>query len=205
MTRWSQNLEQDYILEYFGDYIGTFCSIGENDGITFSNVRALAERSWKGVMIECDPLAYARLEALYKGQPNLYTYDYAITGHNGKAILNKSSSLLKTGDIGLVSTFHASEMERFKRVVTYETEEVKCFKWKTALNRWKIKEFSMISIDCEGEDVAILKQINLTTCKLLVIEWNSVESVKKEILDYTSKFGMNKVIYTSGENLLICR
>lgn len=205
MTRFSQNLEQDYILEYFGNHIGTFCSIGENDGITFSNVRALAERNWKGVMIECDPLAYARLEALYKGHPGLYTYNYAISGHNGKAMLQKSSSLLKNGDIGLVSTFHASEMERFKRVVTYEPEEVKCFKWKTALNRWKIKDFSMISMDIENDEMNVLPDIDLSKTQLLVIEHNGSQEKKRQYLECTSKYGIDKIIYESGENIIIVR
>jgi len=148
---YSQNKEEEHILNYFGSHVGTFCSIGENDGKTLSNVRALAERGWKGVMVEPDPAAYARLEALYHNQKGLYTYNYAISDHNGKAILNKSGELLRKGDIGLVSTFHAQEMDRFKSVLSYEPEEVKTFKWKTALNRWPIKKFDFIGIFCMGQ------------------------------------------------------
>ena len=48
--RFSQNQEEDVILKYF-EYlpVGTFLSIGENDGQTLSNVRALAEKGWHGV------------------------------------------------------------------------------------------------------------------------------------------------------------
>jgi len=64
---YSQSKEQEVILDYFKDHIGTFCSLGENDGITFSNVRALAERGWTGVMIEPDPEAFERLQNRYDG------------------------------------------------------------------------------------------------------------------------------------------
>jgi hypothetical protein len=99
-------------------------------------------------------------------------------------------------------------MERFKRTVEYEPIEVTTFRWKTFQNRLKstkIKSFDCISVDAEGSDVEILSQIDLSTIRLLVIEWNSVDSVKKEILEYTSRFNINKVIYTSGENLVICK
>lgn len=205
MTRWSQNLEQDYILEYFGNHIGTFCSIGENNGITFSNVRALAELNWKGVCVECDPRAYSELHLLYKNNSNIYTYNYAITGHNGKAILNKASSLLKNGDVGLVSTFHASEMERFKSVVTYEPEEVKCFKWKTALNRWKIRTFDLISIDIEFDEMNVLPDIDLSETSLICLEHNGNVDRKKSYLECTSKYGLDRIIYESGENIVIVR
>lgn len=199
---YSQNQEEKAILEYFGSHIGTFCSIGENDGKTLSNVRALAERGWRGVMVEPDPAAYARLEALYHGHKGFYTYRYAISANNGKRILNKSGSLFKNGDIGLVSTFYANEMDRFKSVLAYEPEEVKTYKWKTALNRWKIKEFDCIVIDVEGDEMNILPDIDLSKTRLLCIEWNSHAEVKAQFERYTDGF---KIIYTSAENLIFAR
>lgn len=201
-TNYAQNKEQEVILEYFKGHVGTFCSLGENDGVTFSNVRALAERGWSGVMIDCDPEAFKRLEALYLEYRGLYTYNYAISDYNGKKILQKSDSLLKNGDTGLVSTFNASEMERFKSVVKYTPIEVQCYTWRTALNRWSIKEFDMISIDVEGEELKILPDIDLSKTKLLVIEFNGRQDLKTEYEKYLEGF---KLIYTSGENLIYCR
>lgn len=202
---YSQSLEEKYILEYFGSFVGTFADIGCNDCLTFSNTRALALRGWRGIFIDPSPKAMERCKTLYNGYKGYYFYPVAISSHNGKAILNESGPLCSAADVGLVSTFHASEMERFKRTVTYESVEVKTFKWKTFYNRLRIKHYDFINIDTEGETVTVLQQIDLTTCKLLAVEWNSVDSVRKEILEYTSRFDMNKVIYTSGENLLICR
>jgi hypothetical protein len=48
---YSQNKEEEVILNYFNGHVGTFVDLGANDGITFSNTRALAERGWKGVLI----------------------------------------------------------------------------------------------------------------------------------------------------------
>lgn len=199
---YSQNLEEKYILDYFAGYVGTFCDLGSNDGLTFSNVRALAERGWSGVMIEPDPEAFARLEKLYLEYKGLYTYNYAIGDHNGKKILQKSSSLLNTGDTGLVSTFNASEMERFKSVVKYTPIEVQYYTWRTALNRWSIQKFDMISLDIEGDELKVLPDIDLSETKLLCIEFNGRHDLKLEYEKYLQGF---KLIYTSPENLIYVR
>lgn len=199
---YSQNNEQQIILDYFKGQTGTFVSIGENDGITFSNVRALAERGWLGVMIEPDPEAFSRLEKLYLEYKGLYTYNYAIGDHNGKKILQKSSSLLKKGDTGLVSTFNASEMERFKSAVSYTPVEVQYYTWKTALNRWSIQKFDMISCDIEGDELKVLPDIDLTHTKLICIEHNGRNYLKLAYEKYLDGF---KLIYTSPENLIYVR
>lgn len=205
MNRYSQSLEQDHILDYFKGQTGTFIDIGANDGITFSNTRALALMGFKGILIEPSPKAFERLKTLYNGHKGFYLYPYALSDHNGKAILQESGALCSATDVGLVSTFHASEMERFKRTVTYEPVEVKCFKWKTFLNRLKIKEFEMISLDIEGNEMAVLPDMDLTKTRLVCIEHNGKQDLKKAYLECTSKYGIDKIIYESGENLIIVR
>jgi FkbM family methyltransferase len=202
---YTQNNEEQIILDYFKGYVGTFCSLGENDGITFSNVRALAERGWSGVMIEPDPSAFEKLEKLYQGYKGLYAYNYAISSHNGKKILQASSSLLKKGDTGLVSTFSSSEMERFKSVVSYSPIEVKVYTWGTARNRWQIRDFDFISADCEGSEMDFLPDMDLTKTKLICLEHNGSNDVKKQYLECTSRYGLDKIIYESPENIIICR
>lgn len=202
---YSQNLEETYILNYFGDFVGTFLDIGSNDGETFSNTRALALKGWSGILIDCSPLAIAQCKELYKGQKGIYIYDYAISGHNGTAVLQESGPLCSPSDIGLVSTFHKHEKERFQRTVKYEPVEVKTFKWKTALNRWKIKEFDFITADCEGDEMSFLPDIDLSKTKMICLEHNSKPELKKQYLECTSKFGLDKIIYESGENIIITR
>lgn len=199
---YSQSNEERYILEYFGDYVGTFLDLGCNDCLTFSNTRALALKGWRGVMVDASPKAMERCKTLYNGYKGYYFYEVAISGHNGKAILNESGPLCSAADVGLVSTFHASEMDRFKRTVSYESIEVKTFRWKTFYNRLKIKNFDFVSIDCEGEDLEILSQMDLANVKAICLEWNSKPELKKDFEHYLEGF---KLLYTSGENLLYGR
>lgn len=201
----SQNLEEKYILEYFGDYIGTFLDLGANDGIKFSNTRALALRGWKGVFVDASPQAMDRCRTLYKGFKGHYFYDLAITKHMGKDIFNESGSLIDATDIGLVSTFHKEEMARFNKTVDYNPIEVETLKWKTFLNRIKsikIKHFDFMSIDIEGDELNVLPDMDLSKTKLICIEWNGKQHLKDNFEHYLDGF---KLIYTSGENLVYGR
>lgn len=202
---YSQNNEQEHILNYFGDYVGTFLDIGCNDCLTFSNTRALALKGWKGIFIDPSPKAMERCKTLYNGHKGYYFYEVALSSHNGKDILHQSGPLCSPTDVGLVSTFHAHEMERFKRTVIYEPVEVKTFRWKTFQNRLKstkINSLDFISLDTEGSDLEILSQMDLTNTKAIVLEWNSKPELKKDLEHYLDGF---KLIYTSGENLLYGR
>lgn len=205
MKNFSQNREQDIILDYFKDYeSGSFLSIGENDGETLSNVRALAlTGKFCGVMVEPSPSAFYKLKRLYENSKGcFYVYECAIGNKNGKEILNDSGELLKKGDTALVSTFVKDEMKRFERTVKYIQVEVKMFRWKTFLNRLSIKKFDFVSIDAEGLDADILEQMDVSDVKCLCIEWNGVNAMKER---FDKKMEGFKIIYTSAENLIYAK
>lgn len=202
MKNYSQSNEQEVILKYFEGRVGTFFDGGCNDCITLSNTRALVELGWTGVLLDASPKAIERCKDLYKGYKGIYIYPFALGSHNGKAILQESSSLISSDDIGLVSTFHQSEMDRFKKTVRYEPVEVKVFKWKTFFNRLYIKEFTMISLDIEGSELDILPDMDLSKTQLICIEWNSKPELKIEYEKYLDGFNL---IYTSSENLIYAR
>lgn len=199
---YSQNQEEKIILDYFGSQTGTFIDIGANDGVTFSNTRALAESGWRGVLVEPSPQAFAKLKDLYNGHKGFYTYPYAISDHNGKAMLQESGPLCSAADIGLVSTFHAEEKARFSKSVRYSPIEVKTFRWKTFLNRLSVKEFDFVSMDCEGDELNILPQMDLSATRMICIEWNGKHDLKTEYEKYLDGFNL---VYTSAENLIYAR
>lgn len=202
MKNYSQNSEQEVILNYFGDFKGTFLDIGANDGETFSNTRALALLGWKGVLVDPSPRAFERLKKLYHGHKGIYTYQFAISDHNGKAMLQESGPQASASDVGLVSTFHAHEKARFERVVKYDPVEVKTLRWKTFLNRLRIKEFDFISMDIEGSELSVLPEMDLGKVKMICIEHNGQKELKEQYEKYLDGF---KLIYTSGENLIYAR
>ncbi len=213
---YSQGLEEKHIIEFFGTTKGTVLDIGANDGKTFSNSLRLIELGWDAVLVEPSPACNKKIIELH-GNNNVSKINLckcAIGETTGKAVFHESGqlndpSLHGAENISLVSTLIPEEKKRWDSLKMPWTEyNVKVYSWPDFLKYINHKEgdkFDFISLDAEGMDLAILKQIDLTDVKLLCIEFNSIESVKTEILEYTSKFGMNNIIYQSGENLLICR
>lgn len=197
---YSQNNEQEIILKYFGGNIGTFIDIGANDGKTLSNTFALTEQGWKGVLVEPSPKAFALLKENYKGKQG-YLYNFALGETNGTVKLFDCESHLNKGDHGLLSTLVESERKRWTKEQFNEIE-VKCFRWKTFLNRLSVKDFDFISMDIEGMEVSLLKQIDLRSTSMVCLEWNSKTQVKAEFDKLMIGFN---IIYTSPENLIYAR
>lgn len=200
---YSQSREEEVILNYFKDSKPTFIDFGANNGITFSNTRALAERGSCGILIEPSPRAFHSLKQNYKDLNTkgcFYFYNCAIGDKNGKVILHDSDSILRNGDVSLVSTLIPEETERFKRITNYTDVEVQCYRWKTFKNRLSISDFEFISCDVEGLEMVILRQMDLSKTRLICVEHNGKNHDKfKAICE-----GFN-VIYESPENLIFAR
>lgn len=200
--RYSQNLEQEIILEYLQGKIGTFLDCGANDGVTLSNTRALAELGWAGVLIEASPKAFKRLQENYPNSLKHHLYNFALGSFNGIADFNESGSLLGSDDIALVSTMNESEMNRFKKAVTYDRVEAKCLTWETFIEGCPIKHFDFISMDIEGSELEVLPFMDLSKTYLICIEWNGRYDLKAEYEKYLNGFTL---IHTNGENLIYGR
>lgn len=198
---YSQNNEEEIILNYFGDFIGTFIDIGANDGVTLSNTCALSHLGWSGVLVEPSPKAFERLKKNYERMKGFYLYPFAIGEINGTTILHESGELLNQGDVALVSSIDENEIGRWTPAnIQFTKTEVKVFRWKTFLNRLTIKKFDFISIDIEGKDLDVLKQIDLSEVKCICVEWNGKQ--KDEFMKVCEGF---RLIGENAENLIFAR
>jgi FkbM family methyltransferase len=199
MKNFSQNDEQRVILDYFGEFKGTFCDLGANDGVTFSNTYALSLLGWDGALIEASPKAYKRIKAV---GPGIEIYSAAIGAKNEKRVFNQSGALVSKNDVALVSSFHQSEVDRFKKSVDYEPIEIQCITWADFLQLTCFDRFDFISMDIEGSELEVLPQMDLSEVKLFCIEWNSKPELKAAYEPYFEGF---KLIHTTGENLIYGR
>lgn len=202
----SQNKEEKYILEFFGGSIGNLLDIGANDGKTLSNSLALIEKGWSGVLVEPGKTAYSKLEKLHGFNPRINLVNFAISDKVGKVEFYESEvhKPLGNSNYGLLSTLDKNEISRWKGTEKFNKTEVECLDFQTLLN-FSQGSFDFITIDAEGVDLAILRQIDLSHVQLLCIEHNSSKQTRKEILDYCKTFGMVNVIYESHENILLAK
>ena len=204
---YSQNLEEQFITEYFGDFKGSLLSIGENDGQMLSNAKKLIELGWTAVLVEPSPKAFAKLSHLHIDNPNVTCVNVAIGTVYGKMTLHESGNhYADNSDIALLSSLREEETIRWKKAgVKFEKCEVDVIPYDQILIDTSYVAFDFITIDAEGMDWDILQQIDLSHTKLICIEWNGNQIMKLLFIKYCSGFGLSELIYESGENLIIGR
>jgi len=193
---YSQNNEEEIVLNYFNDNVGTFLDLGAYNGIDLSNTRALVEKGWQGVLVEPHPQIFRKLEENCKEFKGVHLFECAIGEQDGTFELNANDTYY--------STLKESEIERWKSEYKFSKTTCSVLTFKKLLDLSIIKTFDFISIDCEGVDYEILTQINLdeVCCKMICIETNGVETQK--YINYISNFGFN-VVAINAENLIMAR
>lgn len=203
---YSQNSEERIIADYFGDFIGTLLDIGANDGITFSNSYALLNKGWRGWLIEPDREAYNKLWALYKDRQNhtITCYNIAVGNESKDVKFYKSGTHLNKGDTGLLSTVSKPDYEKWKSITEYKEYKVRMVSFLHLYKNWIPEKIDFITIDAEGMDLIILKQMDLNAlgCKCICVEWNGEN--KAEFDNYITPFGL-KLIHQNNENLIYAK
>lgn len=205
MGKYSQNNEDEIINDYFKNFIGTVLDIGSNDGVTLSNSRAMILQGWSGVMVEPGKRAFEKLKSLYDGVKKVQCFEVAISNASGKVAFYSSGTHLNKGDTDLLSTMNPAELDRWKDTPNHFVKTtVDSILFKQLLKKSKFKKFDLISIDAEGVDYDILKQIDLekVECKMLIVETNGKENEK--YISYCESFGM-KLHNQNMENLIFVK
>ncbi len=203
---YSQNLEDKIIEEYFGDFRGTLLDVGANDGQTFSNSLRLIELGWSAHLFEPSPTAFGKLCVKHVGNESVSLYPFAVGDKRGTITLHESGAHVRNGnDVALVSSIIPSETQKWRNSgVQFTPTEVEVVD-----GAWIDEHlpgcFDFITIDAEGMDVAILKQLPLSNTRLVCIEWNGVDSVRREIVEYCAGYGLLRLIHENNENLIIGR
>lgn len=182
---YSQNNEQEIILKFFNGFVGSLIDIGANDGKTFSNSKALIDIGWKAELYEPSPGAYKACKELHKENKKVKVHNYAISDSEKELIFyDCADSLLSSTDKRLAKSWGFPITEIKVKCVTYPA-----------------KNFDFVTIDAEGMDLVILKQIDLRSVKLLCIEHGN--TLEGSIMQYCAKFGMNKVLLRNYENIIL--
>lgn len=201
MKDYSQNGEQAIILNYFKEKNGCFLSIGENDGQTLSNVRALALSGWTGTCVEPATEAFSKLQELYVDTP-IECFNVAIGTENGRIAFYDMGTHLGKEDTSLLSTINKKEIDRWKGTVEFRETECTSWTFETLEQNSLYLTYDFISIDAEGMDYEILKQIPLTDVKMVCVEYNGKDEEK--YVRYCEKYGL-KVLHKNFENLIFAR
>jgi len=187
MTDYSQQGEQEHILANT-PAVGRFLDIGSYHAFHFSNVRALYERGWSGVMVEPSPGPFDSLLREY-GNDDRVTLVCAAVGNGDLA------SLFTTHDA--LSTTVKSWYEGLKAQPGYQGGFYGSFLAPTVtlLDLMPLGPFDFVSIDTEGTSGEIFRDLlSLRTPRCICVEQTQPDLVAMQC-GY-------EVAYQNGTNVI---
>ena len=192
----SQNDEEQVILEYFGEFRGTFYDIGAWDGKCLSNTYALLERGWAGVMVEPAPRSFVGLmENTEPFRDRVQLVNAAITVEGGlRPFYDCKGDAVATLDIA-----HRDKWETH----TGKMREM-------AVNTLSIKDLfatfgaaEFINLDVEGTNAELFGHlpISLANVRMVCVEH---DGHYPEMEAAAAQFGYQRLLL-NGENLILAR
>ena len=148
-------------------------------------------------MIEPSPTVFPILQYNYKDLPHIRCLNIALGELDGE-----SSFYDNPNGFG---TLVEAEIRRWNSNEKFNKVKVPVVTFNQLYQKYPLK-FHFISIDCEGLDYAILKQIDLDQvgCMMIIIEWNSKARLKTQIVEYINKFHL-KLVDQNPENLIFTK
>jgi len=205
MKSYSQNDEDVVVREYFdlnygAEFKGFFIDLGANDGITFSNTYSLLERGWSGCLVDASRTAFTQLvKNTAKFGSKASKWYTAVGDKDGRVTFYESN------DGALVSSTIASETKKWAESgVKFKAGDVPMVTVQSLIEQMKVEEVDFFSIDIEGNDLSVMKDIPFTrlNTKCVCVEWNGKQ--KDAFSGIANSHGMG-LIHETPENLIFAK
>lgn len=187
----------------------TYLDIGANQGTILSNTYALALNGCSGYAVEASKKAFEQLKENYKNLSHVELYNIAITSDKeGDIEFWESGTHLGQGDLALLSTTHESELKRWDGSNNvFEKTTAIAIPFEKFYEGLPWKQILFISLDIEGEDLYVLRKMDLTAMgtQLVCLEHNSIPEVKQAMIEYCASHGLVNVLLENAENIIISK
>jgi FkbM family methyltransferase len=205
----------DKILHHFGSAKESLfvINIGAMDGVMFDDLSGYVSMyNMKGLYVEPIPYLYEKLKTNLSKEGNLFE-NSAISNYDGTIkmmTINRNAidnSMVHPCFYGMSSIYPprnglASEGDR-QTVQSYgELIDVNCITFNTLVKKHNITNIDVISIDAEGHDYEIFKQIDLSIFrpKLIRCEWCNLSDDEQKSL-ITKLENANYIYEIIGQNI----
>ena len=206
---YSQNNEEKILLDYFWRDLPNgmhLLDVGANDGKTFSNSLALIQLGWNATLLEPSPKAYQKLIELHGDNPKVKCLNYGISTESGESDFFESGGHNGSNDISLYSSIDQNEIKRWGDAVPFDKIKAQFKTYDEFLTDVNHQTFDFVTIDIEGYDWHLLKQMDLNALgvRLLIVEWNGINDMANNMIWHCSNYGL-KEISRNPENLIFAR
>jgi FkbM family methyltransferase len=146
----------------------TFLQIGAYDGVGDDDLRGLIlTHKLRGVLVEPQPSAFARLQQTYRGASNVMLLQAAIAEREGSRKL-----YCRRGEASMAASFDRDHLRRHgipdAEIVT---EQVTCHTVESALRKAGLAHVDLLQIDAEGYDWPIIRSIDFERLRPRIIRF----------------------------------
>lgn len=157
---------------YYPPHQKIFLDIGAFDGIGFSNTRLFFDQGWRGVCVEPVIKNFAKLQKLYN-DTNVVTIRAAATDHEGQLELNVATIPWAEEWGSDVSSLADDAKDRWPDYI-WEKEVVPATTVNNILETNDVSQVDFVSIDVEGQELAVLRGFNLAKYQphLIIVEYS---------------------------------
>jgi len=196
MKDYSQYREQEILLTHFqGKLNGVLVDVGAADGVTNSNSKKLIEMGWKAFLIEPGKKNYEKLVSLHSNNENVKLFRIGLGDKNVKNAVFYTD---KNDEYEQISTFSEEQYiwceDYFK--CDYVKDEVDLMSANNFCEENNLTHIDFMSIDAEGYDSKIIKNLDLSKIKIDLI---CVENIDDESVNFLEKSNY-KLVYTTTGN-----
>lgn len=193
----SQNLEEQHILEYFKDKpSGRFLDIGAYDIEKFSNTRQLYLNGWSGVLVEPSPANYQSIKDHYSNEPRIEVLNCAVGVTGGEIDFYACQDAVSTSDIDHKNKWEAAGVP-FTKIKVNQVNVI------DFMNQYA-KGIDFLSIDTESTNIQLFRMIPdfvFEQIKMICIEHDGNQ---EEIFARLKRFGFN-ILHFNAENLILAK
>jgi FkbM family methyltransferase len=164
----------------------TIIQVGACDGVTSDPIRHYVKKGGAhAILIEPNPLAFARLQENYAGIPNVTLVPAAIGEVDGEAHLYRVKPTQKK-DSGVDSTleiasFYREHLERHgKKAHEIEQITVPCRSLSSLVTELGLTKIDLLQIDAEGFDAAVVRMALKMTVRPDCINFEHMHLSRKD-------------------------
>ena len=174
----SQYNEEDLILSYFKrGYKGNFLDLGCFHPTRHNNTFKLYKKGWRGINIDLNKITIDLFNTIRPGDVNICT---ALSNKKGKA------NLYYLGDFSVHNTIYKNNLNLLKGHFSINKKDIKIKKTKTErldniLKKYRFFKIDFMSVDIEGEEIKVLRSLDLKKFNIRYICIEIFDHNKKSI------------------------
>lgn len=185
---------EDLVLKrlFHSSFTGKYLDIGANHPKRYSNTYLLYKKGWTGVAIDPNP----ELKKLWK---KMRPYDKFINAGVSSTTESMNYFYFKDNALNTFSTEKAQEIViKHGEDILLRTEKIVMQKLDNLVSNEK--KFDLVTIDAEGMDETILKEIDFVRygTQVVIVEATDL-SIRNSIIEYLSSysFELRSILYNS--------